>query len=156
MFLRAHRKPETTFSSICALLTAMHHIYYEREDCDPLRLGNAMLSITELVLEKGMTDMNASKLEKANVLYHDLIKDPIGVVKDIYQQFGWEYSTEYDKILHEFLEEDAKKRDKLKTKYNVPKATTQGLHTYSTEEYGVNKEVFRKGTFDKYTKNFQL
>jgi len=45
-----------------------------------------------------------SKLPCADVLYHDLVKDPLQTVKNVYKQFGWEVSAEYETIIKDYLE----------------------------------------------------
>jgi hypothetical protein len=38
-----------------------------------------------------------------HVIYENLVKDPIQTIKNIYDQFNWEYTKEYDVSYHLLL-----------------------------------------------------
>jgi len=63
------------------------------------------------------------------VPYKDLVADPKGTVEKIYQQFGFEISKEYDKI----LQAEAEKAKHFKSK-----------HKYSLSKMGLSKERIQR------------
>ena len=61
---------------------------------------NNLLVVYILDLKKYfLKDIEESGLDCAHITYNNLIKDPVAVVQQIYKQFGWHYSEEYDKVL---------------------------------------------------------
>jgi len=75
-----------------------------------------------------------SKHNKSNVLYTELVKDPIGTVKKLYKDVGYEFTAEYEAKLKEYVAANEKERAALKTK------GTKSLHSYTLEEYALEKE----------------
>lgn len=63
------------------------------------------------------------------VRYKDLVADPKGTVEEIYQNFGFKISPEYEQV----LQREAEKAKKFKSK-----------HKYSLKEMGLNKQRINK------------
>ncbi|GMI27458.1 hypothetical protein TeGR_g8644, partial [Tetraparma gracilis] len=66
--------------------------------------------------------------------YTELIKDPIGTVKNLYKQLGYPFTPEYEAALKEYIAENERERAALKSK------GSKNLHTYTLEEFGLEKE----------------
>jgi hypothetical protein len=64
--------------------------------------------------------------------YRDLIKDPEGVIRQIYEYFGYPFSEEFKARIVEWLDENPKGK--------------HGIHHYSLEQFGL--------TSDRVTKHF--
>lgn len=99
---------------MCSLIKACHQTYFEKECRDDHALGQQLRDVTAKWLETAPKDIEKSGLPNANVVYNDLIADPISTVKKIYDHFGWEFSKEYEHILNDFMEKDRQKREKIK------------------------------------------
>jgi hypothetical protein len=67
-----------------------------------------------------------------DVHYRDLIKDPVGVIRQIYEHFGYPFSEEFKARIVKWLDENPKEK--------------HGIHRYSLEEFGL--------TPDRVTKDF--
>lgn len=72
----------------------------------------------------------------SSVMYKDLIKDPVGTVRSLYKELGYEFTAEYEKILTEFIAADRAEREEIKKKTGGKKK----LHDYSLEMYGIKEE----------------
>eukprot|EP01035_Chromulina_nebulosa_P020742 gene20742-26893_t len=54
------------------------------------------------------------------------------------------------------LEEDLKKREKLRLERNLQGQNAQKLHTYEPEEFGLTAEELSTGNYDKYVKEYNV
>lgn len=145
-----HRHPASAVPSLCSLVKAFHQVYYEPDSRDDHALGQKIKYVSEQLLQQTPKDVAASGLDCANVVYNDLIRDPVKVVKDIYQQFNWEFSAEYDNVLREYLDKNAADRAALKKKGKAE------LHSYSPEEFGLNMDDLVSGGFGEYVKAYNV
>jgi len=88
---------------------------------------------------KRLMDYREQHPEKKNqfldINYHQLISDPIGTVRRIYEYFGYEYSDEFEANMKQWL------RDNQQGKY--------GRVKYSLEEFGIRRDEVDK-MFEKY------
>lgn len=135
--------------SLCSLLKALHQIYYENECRDDAALGAAIDDVSAATLNQAPRDIEESGLECSHISYNQLIKDPVSVVKSIYKQYNWEFTEEYQKILENYLVEDAKKRDEVKQK-----KSKDALHTYAPEEFGLTESRLSDNRYSQYIQNF--
>ena len=71
----------------------------------------------------------------AHILYTDLVKDPVGVMKGLYEKFGTEFTEATAEGIRKYLNSNPQGKN--------------GKHRYTLEEYGVSKESL-KVTFKKY------
>jgi hypothetical protein len=77
-----------------------------------------------------------------DIEYSDIIKDPIGTVKRIYERAGLQVTEEYEKRLHEYIEENKRDRERGKGSAHAP---------YSLEEFGLDVAYVNKA-FEEYRK----
>jgi len=76
-----------------------------------------------------------------NVLYADLVRDPMGVVRRIYSHFDMELTSESETAMIRFLAENPQNR--------------HGVHRYTLEEYGLDRDSERS-SFEFYTNFFGI
>lgn len=128
----------------------MHSVYYEVESRDVKAIGRGVSQLTAKMLSSSVT--RQTDLEEAHVLYHEVVQDPVRVVQDIYKQFGWEYTPEYEKILKDYLKENSEKRHKV-----AKKKSTTVIHNYTPEEFSLSTdELTNSGVFGEYVRKFNL
>lgn len=126
----AHRHPIPTVSSMCTLLTAMRKLYYEKDREEVLRgqglgvrvgeectgtaqdkdLGRRVEEMAAFALTQAPLDLAATGLPCAHVLFDDLVADPLGVVRAVYQQFGWEVSPAFESAVLSYVAENTRSR----------------------------------------------
>lgn len=148
-----HRHPENAVPSLCSLVEAAHSVYYEPEGMNSSALGGKIRDVSAKLLTQAPQDIAASGCDNTNVLYKELIKDPLSVVQGIYKDFGWDFTPEYQHILKTHIAEDKKKREELKAAGGASGAV---LHDYSPEKFGLNKAELSSGAFDAYIKKFNI
>lgn len=136
-FVWAHRHPVTNLSSMCALVRAFCNLYYTKDCFDAKLVGQRLVQLFGLAWNKGLRDIEQHKLDCAHVIYDTLVADPVGTVKNIYKQFDWEFTSEYEKILTDFVVEDKRKREALKRQFH---GTQQQLHAHRPEDFELTYE----------------
>ena len=152
-----HRHPVSAVPSMCSLLKSIHQMYFENECRDDHALGRSMLQVSEDLLAQAPVDIATSKLPCADVVYDNLVADPVGTVQKIYLQFGWDYTAEYDAKLRAHVDEDKRQRDALKAKKvkeGVAKSS-EVLHTYSPEEFGMTAQELSSGKYAAYISKYK-
>ena len=152
-FVWTHRHPQNAVPSLCSLVQAAHSVYYEPEAMNTSALGAKIRDVSADLLTKAPLDIVASGCENADVLYTDLIKDPLAVVRHIYKEFNWPFTEEYEEILRKHIADDKEKRERLKASKGSGDAV---LHDYSPEKYGLTKEELSSGRFEAYMNKFNL
>eukprot|EP01038_Epipyxis_sp_PR26KG_P015666 gene15666-21190_t len=146
-----HRHPVSAVPSLCSLLKSFHQVYYETSSRDDLQLGKAVSIASADGLSKAIDDIPTTKLDCANVIYNELIKDPIGTVEKVYATYGWEITPEFRKNMDEYLIENKKERELLKLK-----KSKEVLHSYSPKEFGLTEEELSSGDFKKYIDTYKI
>jgi hypothetical protein len=139
---------------MASLLKAFHQVYYEPEGRNDKLLGEKVRDLSAKMLQNATKDIKSCGLEYVDVTYNNLIKSPKDVVKSIYAKFSWKYTTEYDRILDEYLEENRKERESVKL--SKAGASAAHLHTYTPEEFGLTENDLCTGLFAEYISEYNL
>lgn len=129
-------------------------MYYEPSCRNDAELGRHIAHLSGDLLEKAPRDIKDSGLDNTNVLYNELIADPVATVKKIYQDFGWTVSAEYEAKLNAYLAEDSLKREEIKKKNSG--ASGAALHTYSPEEFSLTHGELCSGKFAAYADMYRV
>ena len=77
--------------------------------------------------------------KRGNVMYTELIKNPVGTVKKLYGDLGYEFTPEYEKLLKEYVEENNREREALK------KSGAKKLHSYELKDFNLDEEKVAEG-----------
>jgi hypothetical protein len=149
-----HRHPISAVPSMCSLLSSIHKLYYENECRDDHALGRTMLKVSEDLLVKAPTQIKESGLPCADVIYNNLVENPIKVVRDIYDQFGWAFTPAYHDALQNYLKEDKEKR--MKTKQEQVSKGKNALHSYSPKAFGITEEALSSGGYKEYINRYNV
>lgn len=146
-----HRHPVSAVPSLCSLLKSFHQVYYAPHCRDDALLGKTIASVSAEYLTKAPQDLQESGLEHTNVTYEALIKDPISVVQQIYADFEWTFSDEYQVILQSYIAKDKAKRQALKERQG-----SKEVHSYAPEEFSLTAAELSSGKFVDYCKKFDV
>lgn len=146
-----HRHPVSAVPSMCSLVKSLHQLYYENESRDDNLIGKEIARISGDLLANCNKQIEEANFQHVDSVYEKLIKDPIASVRKIYAKFHWPFTVEYEKILREFLAEDAKKRESQKKNRKADK-----LHTYTPEEFGLTVEELSSGLFKEYIDRYNI
>ena len=127
----------------------MHNIYFERSCLDHKALGEDIAQCAKDALDQAPADIDRLGLDCADVIFDELVEDPMATVQKVYSHFGWEFSEEYSQILKTFLDDDKKKRSELRKK----KGGKSVLHEHSLDFFGLREDDLK---FEKYVKRYGM
>ena len=129
LFIQTHREPSQFMGSWNSLVERVRSL--SSEPYPPHDLGAEQLTFMSGMLDKAVDFRLAHpELEHRwlDVNYVDLIGDPFGVVRRIYQHFGWTLEQEALDAMEEWQFRQAEKR------------RTEKRHRYALEDYGLTPE----------------
>ena len=110
---------------------------HEGADIKLDELGQKTLKLWSAMIKRADKDFSNSAADSSQVKYTNLVKDPIGTVKQVYAEFGWEYTAEYDEKLRAYLEENKKERAKIK-------GSAKKMHSYSLGQYALTEDMMQE------------
>jgi hypothetical protein len=122
--VRLHRDPCEIIPALASLTAHLQVIYTRRSDFD--ELGQRMLRIFAESMRRSMlADETAGSERLIDVLFADLIKDPVRVIRNIYAKCGYPYTDDFDSALRKHLRASDHHR-----KYK---------HVYRLEQFGLSR-----------------
>jgi hypothetical protein len=78
-------------------------------------------------IERAMTARRQADPSRIlDVHYRDLVKDPVGVIRQIYEYFGYSFDAQFEGRIAKWLDENPKEK--------------HGTHRYSLEDFGLTPE----------------
>ena len=107
------------------------------------RIGKDVLSFASEMIkraDKFFDNRTKKQTPRCMVMYTELIKDPIGTVKKLYKEVGYEFTAEYEELLEVYVDKNNKERELLKAFGLNKDKKKDNLHSYSMEEFGITKE----------------
>lgn len=124
-----HRHPSKNLASICRLLESWHIPFDMDGSFDKLRYGKLAQKALP-AFWNGPLEWRTAHPEKesqiVDCLYQDLFSNPIGMVRSIYENFGLDYTPEFENRMKIYLENN--------------KQGKYGRHKYANEEYGIDPQ----------------
>jgi sulfotransferase family protein len=122
--VRLHRDPCQIIPAFASLIAHMQIAYTARIDFH--ELGQRMLDLFLASMDKMMRADNEVNSECfIDVLFEDLIKDPIGTVRAIYSRFGYQYTAEFENLVRGYLRTNSINRSVK--------------HVYALEQFGLSR-----------------
>lgn len=122
--VRLHRDPCQIVPGLASLLAHSQMFYTDRIDFR--ELGERMLDIFLHCMQRSMQIENEVGPEHfIDVVFDELIKDPIGTVRKIYSRFGHRYALQLESDMLRFL--------------RTERATRKYKHTYTLEQFGLSR-----------------
>lgn len=109
----------------------------------PKFVGAKVQEYCKHTLNTATKDILSSGLECSHVVFSELIKDPVSMMRNIYKQFGWEFSSEYEANLIAYL-----KADEIKRKHQFEKAKSSVRKIHDPELFNLDKDVISEELSD--------
>lgn len=119
-----HRDPATAAGSFCSLTEAVQ--ISMREQVDPLAIGKMWNEFWTPSLLGSVEWRQRTKLSVIDVNFGDLVKNPVTVVSQLFEQFGETVDDSLPGQIEQYLS-------------NHPK-DEYGIHRYNLERYGLNRQ----------------
>ncbi len=120
-----HRNLEDVLPSFCSLTATVRKVNTHRVDL--IELGADRVEGLRVTIERGMR--SREKADAAHFLdigYKNLVSDPVGAVRSVYEYFGYEYTGAFEDRVRQYLAENKKGK--------------HGSHHYSLEQFGLTRE----------------
>ncbi|CAF1311238.1 unnamed protein product [Rotaria sordida] len=134
LLIMPHRRIDEVLPSTCSLSLTVGDLYYDKTNSiSHNRIIKRCCQLVDTEIEcmmKFRTSENGilaqSKKHVFDITYDNLMKDPIGVVHQIYDYFDLHWSNKMEIVIRDWLLKNPQGK--------------QGRHTYSLAEFGLNRE----------------
>lgn len=137
--VQTHRDPASAYASFNSLIATTHATSSVQPDIKRMAAMNLRLLETEIAGNLAAREANPDVVY--DVWYDELVADPTGTVRRIYERFGLDPSDAYQTCLATYVQEH-------------PRAK-HGSHRYSLEDYGMSDSHVRD-RLAAYYKRFDL
>jgi hypothetical protein len=122
--VRLHRDPCQIVPALASLIAHLQIPYTRRIDFR--ELGQRVLDLFLDSMRRTMqSDSEVSSEHFIDVLFDDLTRDPIGVVREIYARLGYQYTAQFENDMHGFLQTEP--------------VTRKYKHAYTLEQFGLSR-----------------
>jgi len=144
-FIHLHRNLLEVFPSISSLYTKVRGAFFE--EVDPEAIGAEWFDLGLKYIERGIAAREKEEQRKDSkalfhdILYPDLVADPMGTVEKIYGAFGIDLSEEAAARMKRYVAANPQNK--------------HGKHHYSLEEYGLDEKKIRE-RYGPYYERFGL
>lgn len=121
-----HRDPARTVASFCSMMGHSRAMFSDR--VDPKKIGEQFSAKAIRAVERSMRARQRIDSEVfLDVLYQDVISDPLKQVRRVYDFIGMELEPETEGAMNDWL------RNNTQTKH--------GVHGYVLEDFGLSRET---------------
>jgi hypothetical protein len=141
-FVQLHRDPCTAVASFCSMIAHSRGVLSDA--VDPFEIGRHWVRKTSMMVESSIKARASSlALDERfiDVSYYDLIRDPVGEVKKIYEFLGIPFSKNTQDIMEKARLENVRYR--------------HGRHMYGLEYFGLEKDQIKR-KFSEYCARFKI
>ncbi len=137
--IHVHRDPAVAAGSFCSLTESVQISL--REQVDPMAVGEMWNQFWTPALLGSIEWRERTKLRVLDVNFHDLVKNPVQTVSDIFERFGESVPGDLSSSITRYLQ------DHPKDEY--------GIHRYSLARYGLNREELHR-QYRRYIDTFAV
>jgi hypothetical protein len=138
--VQTHRHLREVIPSFCSLGSVLCTIYTDA--IEPQKVGPHAMTYTHDAVDRIMKSRDEiDPARHCDVNFAQLVKDPIGTVRTIYDKFGHTVTPEYEERIRRFLAEKP--------------AASRPKHVYSMEQFGLDGEAIDR-EFETYHRRFGL
>ena len=140
MLVWTHRDPALTFSSLSSFIAGFLAAFGGGED--KAAIGRDVVETWVAGLNRALAAREDPAIEKRiiDLAHKDVVTDPKGAVRRIYDKFDLNFSDEHAGRIDSFLRDN-------------PSAKRMGKHKHSPEEYGIDVDEVRtrlSGYYDRF------
>ncbi len=134
-----HRDPAAVVPSGCSLVRV--HLSLRTNFINSQTMGPMLMDDLLVTLGKSMQARQCHRPDQyMDVYYHDLVANPIGTARRVYEFLGWRPDPDWEESLADFLARDRESRRGMR-------------HEYNAEAFGLTKDNIREA-FRNYTERF--
>jgi hypothetical protein len=137
--IQTHRDPIKVVPSMCSLFNVMHQLTSDR--ANPLELGPSLVGLlsggNDRAIDMRVRHGNAHFID---VGYKELVKDPLGTVQRIGEQYGQPITPAGLAAMKHWVDSNPQHK--------------RGVHQYSLEEFGLTPQLVNQ-RFGRYSEQFK-
>lgn len=126
--VQTHREPAKTVASLANLIRALRRARNPgvEELLEPKAIARSVLDHFGAALERGVASRDNAAVEARfmDIAYRDLVRDPLRVVRSIYDRFRLPWSPAF--------------ADRLRSHIERQRSTGHGKHSYDPAEFGID------------------
>ncbi len=135
LIIHTHRHPAEAIPSVGSLTYTVRRLFARETEAKDV--GVDQMNFWGDILNRCVSDRDELGVEDqlVDVAFSDLLKDPMRVVRQIYERFSLQLDDEVVGRMYRFLEENRRH--------------SHGVHKYTLEQFGLNKSMIDKrfGTY---------
>lgn len=142
LVVHTHRDPARFIASLVSILSTLR--FMRSDSVDVAALGTTMLATYQMFLESAIDQRVGGVVPDDRIAdshFLDLMRDPVGTVRSIYDRFGLPWPAGHDAAIRGYLE--AKPKGKF------------GEHRYTFEEFGLDEDAVR-AAFERYRTHYGI
>ncbi len=135
-----HRDPVAVVGSACSLVNAVRPMFSDA--VDPVAIGECLLETFDVMIERTLA-YTARHGDQAiyDLQYAELMADPIGEIRKLYEYFGEEFTSEAETAMRTYMADNPKGK--------------HGRHRYALEDYGLSAGQVKERYAD-YCRRFNI
>ena len=138
--VQIHRDPVKAVPSLCNLSATLDGLSYHTVDMR--EVGERTVEIIDQLVNRSMKARESSNPGRVfDVYYRELVRHPVTTLKQIYAHFGYTYNVALEEKLKAYLEVNPQHK--------------HGVHRYSVDDFGLEKEALTD-RFSGYCDLFQI
>lgn len=135
-----HRDPVDVVGSACSLIKAIRPMF--SDDVDLEAIGRCLLETFDVMIERVQAHKEKHGPDAIyDLQYADLMRDPIGEIKQLYRHFDEPFTPEAEAAMNDYMASNPKNK--------------HGHHSYSLEDYGLTADRVREH-FRDYCERFGI
>ncbi len=131
--IQLHRDPIDACASLCSLFATLHSAVTRHLDLP--RLGRTTVELLRREMQRNLEARRKLARPVLDVLYRDLLADPLTTVRGVYRYLGWNWDRRHEERVVRHLRRNPKDR--------------HGRHHYELSTFGLSSEEIA-GVFAPY------
>jgi hypothetical protein len=127
--VQTHRDPAEVIASYCSLIATSHRVVSRRVDLH--QIGRRAVKHWADAVNRSMRARD--RLDPRHfydVQYEDLLRDPAGVTRGVYEYFGYPFVPAHEAKMVAWLSQNPQNK--------------HGAHRYALEQFGLDRETVRR------------
>lgn len=138
--VQTHRDPRELVPSFCSLMTEIRRL--SSDHVDDAVVSREILDLLKTWTDRFMAARDGMDPDRFfDIRYDDLVRDPVGAVRSLYDAFGYDFDARLEGRMNEWLAGNPKDK--------------HGAHRYTLEQFGLDGKMVDRA-FETYRSRFDI
>jgi Sulfotransferase family len=139
-FLQTHREPINAITSVSSLVTILRRVFSNA--VSPARVGRDALEYWATTMTAFLAERDRLPADRiCDLSYLQIRCDPIAAMEQLYNYFGWDFSSQTEHQMRDVLENQPREQN--------------GFHRYEAQQFGLEPDEVAE-RFAAYRQRFGL